>query len=348
ARNIDAELKQRGPEQMPPMVPVERHGEMPLSFAQQRLWFLYQFESDPSLYNIPIVLRLTGELRAEALTGAVNEILRRHEPLRTGFDMRRGTPFQVVHAHQPIEIPNIDLSCHAPAEREAEVARRARVQVQMPFDLSSAPLLRGELLCLGPEENVLILVLHHIAGDGWSLSVFAKELAALYEAFAASKKPLLPGLPVQYIDYVIWQRRWLQSGVEERQFAYWKKHLAQLPEPLEFPGARPRPAQPNYSGAEYDFEVPRQAQQLLHALGRKEGATLFMTTLAAFLALLYQYTQQTDLIVGTPTAGRTLRETEDLIGFFVNTLVLRTDLSGNPTFAGLLKRVREAALAAYA
>ena len=348
ARNVDAALKQTGPEQMPPLVPGERQGEMPLSFAQQRLWFLYQFESDLSLYNVPIVLRLTGELREEALTWAVNEIPRRHEPLRTGFGMRRGTPFQTIHAHQPIEIPGIDLSGHATAEREAEVARRVRIQVQTSFDLSRAPLLRGELLRLGPEENVLILVMHHIAVDGWSLSVFAKELAVFYETFTISKKPLLPELPVQYIDYVIWQRQWLQSGVEERQFAYWKKHLAQLPGALELPAARPRPAKPNHSGAEYDFAVPGQVQQALHALCRKEGATLFMTTLATFLVLLHQYTQQTDIVVGTPTAGRALRETEELIGFFVNTLVLRIDLSGTPTFAALLKRVREVTLAAYA
>jgi amino acid adenylation domain-containing protein len=348
ARSIDAELKQSSCAQILPLVPVERPDGLPLSFAQQRLWFLDQFESDHSLYNIPVVLRLTGALQAEVLAGAVNEVLRRHESLRTSFRMDRGTPFQVVHAYQKIEIPFLDLSRHAPDEREAEVSRRIRQQVQTPFDLSCAPLLRGELLRLAPEENVLVLILHHIAADGWSLGVFAKELAALYEAFAALRKSPLPELPVQYADYAIWQRQWLESGVEERQFAYWKKQLSQMPGLLELPAARPRPAMQSHSGAEYDFELSRELQQSLHALSRREGATLFMTTLAAFQALLYRYTQQADVVLGTPVAGRAMREIEDLIGFFVNTLVLRVDLSGNPTFTELLKRVREVTLAAYA
>lgn len=348
AREIDGELKQSSHTQTLPLVSVERHGDLPLSFAQQRLWFIYQFESDLSLYNIPIVLRLTGVLQAAVLTRAVNEILRRHESLRTSFRVHRGSPFQMIHPHHEIEIPLLDLSGQAPVESEAEVARRIREQVQAPFDLSRAPLLRGELLHLRPEENVLILILHHIAADGWSLAVFAKELAALYEAFAASHESPLPELAVQYADYTIWQRQWLQSGVEERQFAYWKKQLAQMPESSELPVAKPRPAIRNHSGAEYDFEISRELQQSLHALSRKESVTLFMTTFAAFQTLLYRYTQQTDIVLGTPVAGRIMRETEDLIGFFVNTLVLRVDLSGNPSFAGLLKRVREVILAAYA
>ena len=348
ARGIDAGLKESSHTHILPLVRVERHGNPPLSFAQQRMWLMYQLESDQSLYNIPIAIRLTGVLQVTVLTRAVNEILRRHESLRTSFSAHRGTPFQVIHPHQDIELQFMDLSSHDPDKREAEVAFRIRTQVRTPFDLSCAPLLRGELMRLGPQENVLVLLLHHITIDGWSVGVLAKELAALYEAFAASQKSPLPELPIQYADYTIWQRQWLQSGVEERQFEYWKKQLSQMPEPLELPMARPRPETQCHSGAEYDFEFPLELLRSLHELGRKEGVTLFMTMVAAFQVLLYRYTRQADIAVGTPIAGRTMRETEDLIGFFVNTLVLRVDLSGDPTFAALLKRVREVTLAAYA
>jgi amino acid adenylation domain-containing protein len=348
AQGIDAEVKQSGHTHTLPLVPVERHGDMPLSFAQQRMWLLYQFESDQSLYNIPIAIRFTGMLQAVVLTRAVNEILRRHESLRTSFRAHRGTPFQVINPHEDIELPFRDLSGHAPEEREAQVTLRIKEQMRTPFDLSCAPLLRGELLHLSSDENVLVLVLHHITVDGWSLGIFSKELTALYEAFAASQKPLLPELPVQYADYAIWQRQWLQSGVEERQFEYWKKQLAQMSEPLELPIARLRPVTQSHCGAEYDLDFPLELLNSLRVLSRKEGVTLFMIMVAAFQVLLYRYTRQTDIVLGTPIAGRSMREIEDLIGFFVNTLVLRVDLSGNPSFAGLLKRVREVTLAAYA
>ena len=348
AEGIDAGLKESSDTHVLPLVRVERQGTPPLSFAQQRMWLMYQLESDQSLYNIPIAIRLTGVLQVTVLTRAVNEILRRHESLRTSFSAHRGTPFQVIHPHQEIELQFIDLSSHDPDKREAEVALRIRTQVRTPFDLSCAPLLRGELMRLGPQENVLVLLLHHITVDGWSVGVLAKELAALYEAFAAFQKSPLPELPIQYADYTIWQRQWLQSGVEERQFEYWKKQLSQMPEPLELPMARPRPETQSHSGAEYDFEFSLELLQSLHELSRKEGVTLFMTMVAAFQVLLYRYTRQADIVMGTPIAGRTMRETEDLIGFFVNTLVLRVDLSGDPTFTALLKRVREVTLAAYA
>ena len=348
AQGIDAELKESGHAHILPLVRAERQGDLPLSFAQQRMWLLYQLESDQSLYNIPIAIRLTGLLQVAVLTKAVNEILRRHESLRTSFSAHRGTPFQVVHPHQDIELQFVDLSGHDPDRREAEVALRIKKQVRTPFELSCAPLLRGELIRLGPRENVLLLLLHHVTVDGWSVGVLAKELAALYEAFAASQKSPLPELPIQYADYTIWQRQWLQSGVEERQFEYWKEQLSQMPEPLELPMARPRPETQSHSGAEYDAEFSLELLHSLHELGRKEGVTLFMTLVAAFQVLLYRYTRQSDIVVGTPIAGRTMRETEDLIGFFVNTLVLRVDLSGDPTFAVLLKRVREVTLAAYA
>ncbi|HEV2707211.1 MAG TPA: amino acid adenylation domain-containing protein [Pyrinomonadaceae bacterium] len=331
----------------PSIKPVPRERALPLSFAQQRLWFLDQLEPGNPIYNLPTALRLRGALDVEALRRTLNEIVRRHEPLRTVFREKEGEVVQVILPEQLVEMPLLNLSSLTEAEREREAERLARAEAQRGFDLSRGPQLRATLLQLSTEEHLLLFTMHHIISDGWSSGVLVREVATLYEAYAQGKESPLPELPVQYADYAVWQRDWLQGEVLTKQLAYWKKQLDGSPALLEFPTDYQRPAALTFRGAVLGVELSAQLTEELRALARREGVTLYMILLAAFQTLLSRYTGQQDIVVGSPIANRQRREIEPLIGFFVNTLVLRTDLSGNPSFRQLLKRVQEVTLGAY-
>jgi amino acid adenylation domain-containing protein len=320
----------------------------PLSFAQARLWFIEQLEPGGSAYNLPTALRLTGRLDADALGRSLNEIVRRHEALRTTFADEGGGAVQRIAAELTLPLRVIDLTGRPEEEREREAVRLSSAEAQTPFDLSAGPLVRATLLRLAAEEHVLLLTLHHIIYDGWSMGVLVRETAALYEAYAAGRPSPLPELEIQYPDFAAWQREWLQGEALEAQLRYWKQKLDGAPPVLELPADRPRPAAQTFRGAALRFSVPRGVSERLKALAREEGATLYMTLLAAFQLLLARHTGQDDIVVGTPVANRNPAEVEPLIGFFVNTLVLRTDVSGRPTFRELLGRVRETTLGAYA
>ncbi len=327
---------------------ASREGELPLSFGQERLWFLQQLEPHSALYNTAGTIRFEGALNVQALEQSLNAVVQRHEALRTTFHSKDGRPCQIILPELTIPLPVVDLSFLTTAGQGAEVYRCAVVEARRPFDLSQGPLLRVTLLRLNAQAHVLILVVHHIVWDRWSMAVFAREFEVLYPAFATEQSSPLLDLPLQYADYAVWQRAWLQGEVLTWQLTYWQQHLAEVPHVLELPTDRPRLAQPTYRGALHTFQVSSELTQRLHALSRREGATLFMTLLAAFKVLLYRYTGQTDIVVGTPIANRTRVEVGELIGFFVNTLALRTNLSGDPSFREVLERVREVALGAYA
>ncbi|MBC8427731.1 AMP-binding protein [bacterium] len=321
---------------------------VPLSFAQERFWFLNQLDPGNPAYNRPMALRLTGSLDMIALEQALSEILRRHEVLRATFSSVEGRPVQVIAPARPLNLPMVDLSELSPIKRKSQAMRLATEEAQRPFDLAQAPLLRATLLRLDGEEHVLLLVMHHMVFDAWSAKVFIKEFTALYEAFSAGNPSPLSEQPIQYADFAYWQRQWLQGEALETQLSYWKEQLAGAPPVLELPTDRPRSAIQTYRGSRESVALSTDLSEALKALSQREGITLFMTLLAAFKTLLYRYTGQEDIVVGSPIAGRTRVETEGLIGLFINTLVLRINLSGNPTFQELLGQVREVALGAYA
>jgi amino acid adenylation domain-containing protein len=335
----------------PPLVPVPRAAPLPLSFAQQRLWFLHQLEPASPVYNMPAALHLPGRLDRALLAAALGEVARRHESLRTRCIAIEGEPVQVVDPPAPVPVPEIDLA-GLPAARRLEEARRlAREEALRPFDLGDpegGPLLRTALVRLDEAEQLLLLTMHHVISDGWSLRVLARELSALYDAGLERRPSPLPELAIQYGDYAVWQRGWLRGEVLEAELAHWRARLAGAPPVLDLPLDRPRPARLSSRGASRALELPPGLLPSLQALARRQGVTLFMAVLAAFQALLARISNTEDVSVGSPVAGRGQLRTEGLIGFFVNTLVLRTDLSGAPTFAELLARVRETSLAAYA
>ena len=327
---------------------ASRAGPIPLSYAQQRLWFLDQLESGSAFYNSPAAVRLKGALKVEALERALSEIVRRHEVLRTTFKVIDGQPAQVIHKAKAIALPVKDLSDLAAQQRETEAARLAQEEARRLFDLERGPLFRAALLKLKEEEHIILLTMHHIASDGWSTAVLIKEVAALYESYSKGKASPLEDLAVQYADYAVWQREWLQGEVLNRQLSYWKQQLEQAPAALELPTDRPRPPVQSYCGARQGFRLSDELSRGLQDLSRREGATLFMTLLAAFQVLLSRYSNQEDVSVGTPIAGRQQRETEGLIGFFVNMLVMRAQVQGGGSFRELLQQVREMSLGAYA
>ena len=318
------------------------------------MWFLDQLQPGNAAYNLPSALRVIGDFDVAAFAFAVNEIVRRHEALRTTFVLRDGVATQVIASSLEIATPVVDLRGLDPELREVEARRLAQEEARRPFDLASGPLLRAATLDLGvrpstgERERVVLFTLHHIVSDGWSSEVLIREFVTLYEAFAAGRPSPLPDLAIQYADYAVWQRNWLQGEVLDRQLAYWRDRLAGAPPTLDLPTDRPRPARQDHAGATHGFTVSKDVTERLANLGRAEGATLFMTLLAAFQLLLSRYSGQQDVSVGTPVANRRRFELEELIGFFVNTLVMRTDLSGDPSFRGLLARVRETALGAQA
>ncbi|HEX2077834.1 MAG TPA: condensation domain-containing protein, partial [Longimicrobium sp.] len=335
------------PAAAPAAIPARGEGPAPLSFSQRRLWFLDRMEPGNVFYNLPNAVRLRGALDVPALERALGEIVRRHEALRTTFAEADGSPVQVIAPFGGFALPVEDLSGLGEADREAAARRRVGEEAARPFDLSAGPLFRAGLLRLGAEDHVLLLSMHHIVSDGWSLGVLLRELSALYAAYREGRESPLPELPVQYADYAVWQHEQLAGGVLDRQLAYWRERLADAPALLELPTDHPRPAVQTYRGATVPVELSVELLERLQALGRSEGATLYMTLLAAFQVLLSKYSGSKDIVVGTSIAGRTRKEFEELIGFFVNTLVLRTDLSGDPSFRETLRRVREATLGAY-
>ncbi len=319
----------------------------PLSFAQTRLWFLDRLEPGSPAYNIPAGLRLTGEVSVPAFAAALREIARRHEVLRTTFAVVAGEPVQVIHEGPGLPLAVLDLSGLPPGRREAAASGLAREEARLPFDLERGPVARAALLRLAADDHLALFTFHHVVADAWSTGVLARELTALYRAFAAGRPSPLPELPIQYADFSSWQREWLRGEALESLLAFWRDRLAGLPAPLELPSDRPRRERGAFRAAAEPLALPGGLMEEIDRLGRDRGATLFMTLLAAFEVLLHRYTGREDFTVGTPVANRDRTEIEGLIGFFVNTLVLRTDLSGDPGFAGLLGRVRAAALAAY-
>jgi amino acid adenylation domain-containing protein len=331
----------------PPILPVPRQGDLALSFAQQRLWFFDRLEPGLSAYNLPAAIRLAGRLNFAALEQSINEIVKRHETLRTTFGEAGGRPMQVIAPSLKIELPLIDLRALPASERDSEVRRLVTAEAQRPFDLSQGPLLRATVLQLSDEEHVGLLTMHHIVSDGWSAGILIREVATLYFAFCTGGASPLPALPIQYADFACWQRQALQGQFLEAQIAYWMERLAGAPAAIDLIADHPRPAMQSFRGAHQSRVLPKHLQQGFKSLSRQAGTTQFMTFLAAFKVLLHRYSGQDDLIVGTPVANRNRLETEGLIGFFVNALVLRTDLSGNPSFRELLRRVREVCLGAY-
>jgi amino acid adenylation domain-containing protein/non-ribosomal peptide synthase protein (TIGR01720 family) len=348
AESVEAALKKGTALQVPPIKRVPRDRVLPLSFAQQRLWFIDQFEPGSPFYNILIAVRLSGPLNVVALEQTLNEIIRRHEALRTSFETVAGQPVQIIAATATARLSIIDLSEWPEANREAEVQRQANEEARRAFDLSQGPLLRATLLRLDEKEHVILFTMHHIVSDGWSMNVLVREVGTLYEAYLGKHPVHLEELPIQYADYSAWQSEWLQGDVLEEQLSYWRKQLDGAPSVIELPTDRPRPAVQSFRGAQQSVLFSQSLSEKLKALSNQEGVTLFMTLLAAFQALLSRYSGQKEIVVGTPIANRHRAETENLIGFFVNTLVLRSDFAGNPNFRKLLSQTRDVCLGAYA
>ncbi|MFW9264014.1 non-ribosomal peptide synthase/polyketide synthase [Nostoc sp. CALU 546] len=340
----------------PPILKRAENAEIPLSYAQQRLWFLDKLSSNSASYNIPVGLRLVGTINVVALEQSFREIIHRHEALRTNFVVVDGKPLQIIQTQTNWTVAVVDLQ-HLPVlvlseaevtEQKTAAQKLLQQQVIEPFDLESEALIRATLIVLSHTEQWLVVCMHHVVSDGWSIGVFVQELTTLYNAYSQGQlSPLLP-LPIQYADFAIWQRQWLQGEVLQSQLSYWKQQLANAPTFLPLPTDRPRPAVQTFNGAHLEFTLSAELTQKLEKLSQQQGCTLFMTLLAAYNTLLYRYTGQTDILVGTPIANRDRTEIEGLIGFFVNTLVMRTDLSLNPSFNELLPRIREMALSAYA
>ncbi|MFN6563694.1 MAG: non-ribosomal peptide synthetase [Nostoc sp. ChiSLP01] len=318
----------------------------PPSFAQQRLWFLDQLIPGNSIYNVPTVIRLTGSLNLAALEQTFNEIVRRHETLRTTFIVLDGQPLQAITPSLTIPISVFDLQQFPADKQEVEAKCIITAEIEHPFDLSSGPLLRVMLLMLCETEHILLLNMHHIICDDWSIGILIQELGTLYAAFAQNQPSPLVELPLQYADFAHWQREWLQKEVLQSQLAYWREQLNGI-SILHLPTDKPRPAIQNYQGATQFLELPKNLIDALEKLSQQESATLFMTLVAAFKTLLYRYTHQEDIALGSPIANRNRSEIEGIIGFFVNSLVLRSNLSGNPTFLEVIARVREVTLGAY-
>jgi amino acid adenylation domain-containing protein len=319
-----------------------------LSFAQERLWFIEQLTPNQPLYNEPSALRLRGTLNVTALVQSLNEIVRRHEVLRTTFNLVEEQPQQIIAPLLILEVPIVNLQSLPLQVQEDEVKRIATEEAQQPFNLKTGPLLRATLLQLDTQEYVLLLTIHHIICDLWSATVLMREIAALYSALSQHQSSPLPELSIQYADFAVWQRQWLVGEVLEKQITYWQQQLDGAATLLELPTDKPRPTMMSYRGARQSVVLSQELTEKLKQLAQQESATLFMILLAAFQTWLYRYTQQEDILVGTTIAGRNREELESLIGFFVNTLVLRTNFSGNSSFQELLAQVREVALGAYA
>ena len=336
------------PAQAVPIKPASRTEPIPLSFTQQQLWLIDQLEPGNAAYNVPVIMRLAGLLDVAVLRESLNEIVRRHEALRTTFVVVDEQPIQVIAAALTLHLPIVDLRQLAKLDCEEESQRLARAEARRPFDLAQGPLIRATLLWPEAEEYWVLLNMHHTVTDAWSMGVFARELGTLYAAYLERKPSPLETLPIQYADFTVWQRQWLQNQVLETQLVYWKHQLCNAPAALTLPTDRPRAPVQTFHGTRLSWVLGSSWNESIRALSQQAGCTLFMTLLAAFKALLYHYTGQTDIVIGSPIANRNRAETEGVIGFFVNTLVLRTNLAGDPTFYGLLARIRETVLDAHA
>jgi amino acid adenylation domain-containing protein len=326
---------------------VDRNGKLALSYSQERLWFINQLEPENVAYNVPSAVRIQGPLELESLERTLREIVRRHESLRTRFVSVNGEPQQIIDSSLSVELPVTELSHLPESERDVEAQRLARKEAEQPFDLARGPVFRAKLLRLASQDHVLVFNMHHIVCDGWSVGVLVREVSAIYNNFSKEQPSPLPELDIQYADFSAWQRELLNGPLLEKQVEYWKQKLAAA-EPLILPTDRPRAGLQRPDGATSRFTVPIELTESLKTLSRKQGATLYMTLLAAFQSLLGRYSGQSDIAVGSPIAGRLRTETEGLIGVFINTLVLRTDLSGQPNSMELLQRVKETTLEAYA
>jgi amino acid adenylation domain-containing protein len=348
---LSEQLKKKGEDASKKTItvrPTSEFNNCPLSFAQQRLWFLDQMEGGSETYNVPIALTLNGTIHRNALEQAIGEIVQRHEVLRTTFPIVNGTPVQAICSTSTVNMEVVDLQAFPEQEQYANVERLVIKEQVRPFDLSNGPLLRVTLLRLGEKSHILLVTMHHIVSDGWSMSIFIRELTALYETFSIGEPSPLPELPIQYADFAIWQRQRLQGEVLKTQLNYWKQQLAGAPPLLALPTDRSRPPIQTFRGRTERFEIKSDLTQKLKTVSQNSGATLFMTLLAAFVTLLGRYSNQEDIVVGSLIANRNRSEIESLIGFFINPLVLRTDLKGNPTFSEILTRVQQITLDAYA
>ena len=332
---------------LPPIQPTKERTQLPLSWAQERLWFLNQLEGASATYNIPLAVRITDSIYIEAIQQALSEIVRRHEVLRTRFQQVNGIPVQVVHPEATMNIQVVDLQLLVDSERETHLQQLAQQEALTPFDLEIAPLIRCSLLLLSATEYVLLLTMHHIVSDRWSLGVLVSELSALYQAFSTSLPSPLPALSIQYADYAVWQKQWLSGEVLAPQLDYWRVQLAGAPSLLQLPTDAPRPNVQTYHGKTQSFSLHTDLTEKLRVLSQKSGTTLFMTLYAGFATLLHRYSGESDILVGIPIANRHHLEIEPLIGFFVNTLVLRTQFADNPSFEQLMVQVRETTMQAY-
>jgi len=348
AARIEAALRAGHGVEKPPIVPVPRDGDLPLSFAQQRFWFLHQLEPESPAYNSPKAIRLEGHLELTALEQTLGEVVRRHEVLRASFPAVDGCAVLRIAPVGRFLLPVVDLTGLAGPAREAESARLVGEEAPRPFDLARGPVLRATALRQGTEEHILLFTMHHIVSDAWSLGVLVREVATLYSAFLEGRPSPLPELPVQYADVSHWQRRWLSGDVLERELAYWRRQIGPEPPILELPTDRPYPLSPAFQGGRESFRLAGDLSAALRELSRREGTTLFMTLLAGFQTLLARYSGQETILVGVPIAGRNRRETEDLIGCFLNMLVMAASFSGRPSFRELIAQVRRVSLEAYA
>src|ERR1700694_3305846 len=321
---------------------------LPASFAQDRLWFLDQLEPGTAAYNLVRAFRITGPLNVNALTSAIGAVIRRHESLRTIFESVDGAARQVVLSDVEVQVPILNLSDLPESEREREALRIASEEGKRPFDLTRGPLLRTVLLQVSRDQYILVLAMHHIITDGWSISILFRELAHCYEAYASGREPELPELPIQYVEYAQWQREYITGEVLAKQVKYWKNKLAGAQTILDLPTDRPRPTTHSWHGATEELIFESQARAALKEFAQTEGATLFMVSMAAFQALLWRYTSQDSILIGTPTAARSQIEIENLVGFFVNTLVFRADFTPDMSFRDLVRQVRACSLEAYA
>ncbi|HEY0783369.1 MAG TPA: condensation domain-containing protein, partial [Thermoanaerobaculia bacterium] len=348
ARIDAARAEGQGGRIAPPIVPVPRGGEIPLSFSQERFWFFDQLSPGSSLYDVFAPLEITGRLEVAALLATIATIHSRHEGLRTSFGSRDGRPYQRFAAPGTMTVPVVDLTAvagapGAAAERERLIERELR----WPFDLARGPLFRAELLRLGLESSILFIGMPHIVSDGWSIGLLTNELAAHYGAFVAGRPSPLPELPVQYADYAVWQRQWLQGEVLEAEIDHWRQALAGAPLLLDLPLDRPRPPVQSHRGADLGIELPEELRAALKALSSRQGVTLFMTLLASLFIVLRRMTGQDDLLIGSPIANRSRREVEGVIGCFINSLVMRGRVLDDAPFVQLLEQVKTTALTAY-
>jgi alpha-ketoglutarate-dependent taurine dioxygenase/aryl carrier-like protein len=340
-------VKRSAQDKLSPITPVDRNDRLELSFAQQRLWFLAQLDEASKAYHIAGGLRLRGDLDRQALRRALDQIVARHESLRTTFSRIDGEPIQVIGSSEgSFQLMEEDL--RQAADAEGELQRMAEREAREPFDLERGPLIRGRLVQMGEDDHALLVTMHHIVSDGWSMRILFNELSALYQAYRSGEGAHLPDLPIQYVDFAVWQKSWLQGEVLKRHLDFWRQSLAGYHSTPLLPTDHPRPEERSYQGATHQLTLSKEIVLPLQELSRREGVTLFMTMLAAFQTLLHRQTARTDIVVGTDSANRNWAEIEPLIGFFVNLLVLRTDLSGDPSFRQLLRRVREVALGTYA